>query len=103
MGCVAGLCGAPAQIAHMHGPDLCAIDPALLKPKGEKKRWQHWLVAPLCERHHWLFDNRPRAFTVRFGGALELLAVVNSRTGIDVIGRARAAITKRSLPVRGYA
>jgi hypothetical protein len=97
LGCL--VCRRPPQIAHMHGPELCAIDPALLKPKAKKFRWQHWLVAPLCPEHHWLFDNRPEAFIVRWGNAVDLLRQVQSRLGVDGIALARAMV-KRSLPVR---
>lgn len=103
-GCIVPNCGSPATIAHAHGPSLREVHPDLLKPKGIKKRWMHWLVLPLCPLHHGIMDNESEAafFRVARGTPRMLLHKLAFRLDIDVFAMAFAAMPKRSLPRRVF-
>ena len=58
LGCI--LCESPAQVHHLR------------EGQGMGQR-NHWLVIPLCPRHHTERHERPDMFRIQHGGELYLL------------------------------
>lgn len=89
-GCI--LCGGPAEIAHCHGGSIVERmgEP---KAKGKKLARYHWLVLPLCYRHHRVgrgsLDDNVAHWEAAWGTQAEWIDMLCSRFGVDLWAKAR--------------